>query len=175
MKEKFISIIEEYKTDLYGCFFRVEEQIAEKFIEGKDRRIICTVNDLVVMHCALMPSDDGWFILINKTNRNKIKVEEGDRVEVVIEKEKSKYGMPMPVELETCLTEDKEGSALFHKLTMGKQRSLIYIVSKIKSSDIKIRRSLAILHHLQEVGGKLDFKLLNETIKDFNQRENLKR
>jgi len=46
-------------------------------------------------------------------------------------------------------------------------------VNKIKNTDIKINRSMAIAQHLMDVKGMLDFKQLNETIKEYNQKHKL--
>ncbi|MBE62878.1 MAG: hypothetical protein CMB89_11005, partial [Flammeovirgaceae bacterium] len=70
--------------------------------------------------------------------------------------------------------QDKLASEFFHDLTPGKQRNLIYIISKVKNTDSRINKALAIIDHLTERNGKLDFKLLNEKIKEYNQRGKLK-
>ncbi|MBK8517794.1 MAG: hypothetical protein IPL55_16360 [Saprospiraceae bacterium] len=57
----------------------------------------------------------------------------------------------------------------FHALTPGKQRSLIYIVGKVKNTESKIRKSLAIADHLTSNKGKIDGKLLYEALKEYNK------
>ena len=42
-----------------------------------------------------------------------------------------------------------------------------------ENPDIKVRRALSIVEHLKRENGVLDFKKLNEVIKEFNQREKL--
>ena len=78
--------------------------------------------------------------------------------------------MPVPEEFELVIFGDEEAAYYFESLTPGKQRSLIYLVGKIKSSDIKINRAMAIAEHLKEVKGQLEYKALNDTIKKYNQR-----
>jgi uncharacterized protein YdeI (YjbR/CyaY-like superfamily) len=73
--------------------------------------------------------------------------------------------MPMPEELEELLLQDPEGDMYFHELTPGKQRNLIYMVSKPKGVDTRIKKALVIVQHLKEVKGQLDFKMLNEAYK----------
>jgi hypothetical protein len=53
-------------------------------------------------------------------------------------------------------------------LTKGKQRGLIYIVTKVKNTNSRLNKSLAIIEHLKDVKGNLEYKMLNEKIKYYN-------
>ena len=94
-------------------------------------------------------------------------------VHVLIEEEKSEYGMPMPEELALMLSEDETGNVHFHNLTPGNQRTLIYMVSKLKNIDARIRKALGIVEHLNDFNGILDYKALNEKFKEINQRSKM--
>ena len=72
------------------------------------------------------------------------------------------------------LEQDEEGSKYFHQLTPGKKRSLIYLVGSVKNIDSQLNKGLAILDHLKAEQGNLDFKKLNQLIKEYNQRSKLK-
>ncbi len=85
----------------------------------------------------------------------------------------STYGMDMPEELMILLDQDPEGNEYFHQLTPVNNETSSTIVSKVKSPESRLNKALAIVHHLKERNGKLDFKLLNEVIKDYNQRGKL--
>jgi uncharacterized protein YdeI (YjbR/CyaY-like superfamily) len=78
----------------------------------------------------------------------------------------------MPEELQVLLDQDDMGNELFHALTKGKQRSLVYLVSKVKNSNSRLNKSLAIIEHLKDVKGKLDYRMLNEKIKYYNNLGN---
>lgn len=160
-------------TKIYDYRFIIDEQLALPFIDGKNRRVICTFNQKEIKHCALMPSPEGPFIMADQQLRKKLGIQEGDEVIVEIRKDESEYGMPVPEEFEACLEMDPEADSIFKKLSNGKQRTLIHLVGKIKSSEIKVRRTLAILDHLKREPEMKDYKSLNETIKEYNQRENL--
>lgn len=120
-----------------------------------------------------MKAKRGWFILLNHEIRQKLRVEEGDELKITIEKDTSEYGMDVPDELKVMLEQDPEASDYFYQLTKGKQRNLIYIVSKVKNMDSRINKALAIVSHLKEVEGHLDFKKLNQSIKYFNNLKKL--
>lgn len=145
--------------------------IAQQFIEKDDRRIICTLNDKHDFHAALMPNGNGgFFIMINAEVRKKLKLGEEAVLQVQIKKDRSKYGIHLPEEMEELLLIDEEGSVFFHQLTPGKQRSLLHIIGKPKSSAIRLKKAVVVLDFLKNNNGKLDFKLLNIAFKESNQR-----
>ncbi|MGB0850274.1 MAG: DUF1905 domain-containing protein [Bacteroidia bacterium] len=151
------------------AIFIPKERITSLYFE-KDRRIICTINEFH-FHAALMPNGDGnYFVNTNKEVRKSTGINLGDEVEVTIKVDTSMYGMPLPEEFKTAWELDEEGKVLFDKLTMGKQRSLIHIVGKLKSSEKRIEKSLVILEYLKSVQGKLDFKELNQAFKYANKK-----
>ena len=168
---KFQSKIENLNSNLWGYHIKVPIVIAEQFIEGKDRRIYCKLNDIVEFPCALMhKGDGGYFINVNKEIRTKVGVDVGSLVEVEIWKDESQYGMPMPEEFLAVLESDQEAWDLFHALTPGKQRSLMYYVGKPKKEEARIQKALIIVEHLMEQGGKVDFPQLQQDFKDKKDR-----
>jgi hypothetical protein len=167
-KQSATAVLEHFDSSLWGYHFMVPEYIARQFIEGQDRRVICTVNRTLRLQCALMPRNGEFFILLNNQNRKKLQLSLGEEVHYELEKDRTTYGLDMPEELSEMLGQDDGAHAHFHALSPGKQRSLIYIVSKVKNTDSRIRKALAIVHHLNESNGQLDFRQLNETIKHYN-------
>ncbi len=167
---KVVTTLEKFDQGIWGYHFPINPEVTEQMSSDNHRRVICQVNGIISMHCALIPLDAGSYIMLNQKNRKKLGVNLGETVELILEKDTSEYGLPMPESLMIMLDQDEAGSKYFHALTPGKQRSLIYLVSKVKSIDKQINKSLAILEHLRDVHGKLDYKLLNEKIKLYNNR-----
>lgn len=133
---------------------------------SNERRVVCTLNNAYSFQCGLMHSGDGnFFINLNKEVRTQTGLGLGDSVKVSLQADTSEYGMPLPDELATAWNLDPEASALFHQLTKGKQRNLIYLVGKMKSSEKRIEKALIILDYLKSVNGNLDFKELNAALK----------
>ncbi len=168
--------VREYETVLlpstsnnYLTLVRVPEDIAEAFKnEGVKRVVACLISDNGEheYQCGLLPVGDGnTGIMINKTIRTKLSIGEGSRLLVRLRKDESEYGLEMPEELQELMNQDDEGSRLFHALTKGKQRTLIYVVSSVKSSERRIERALTVVAHLKEHYGKIDFKRLYEDMK----------
>lgn len=166
----FQTTLEQVGSELWEYVFRVENSIAEQFISGDDRRVVCTVNGTVRYHAALLHDGLGGFmVLVNQARRKQLGLLTGDRLTVVLEKDTSEYGMPMSDELREVLDQDSDADVLFHSLTPGKQRTLIYVTDNVKNPDIRIRRALVMTTHLVAQRGTIDFKLLNEELKAANR------
>tara|TARA_R100000005_G_C5001627_1_gene208845 strand:+ start:1413 stop:1934 length:522 start_codon:yes stop_codon:yes gene_type:complete len=170
----FTSTLEQFHYSHWSYHFPVSPEITAQFTDGNNRRVNCTINNKITFNTALMPIDNASYILVNQKVRTELNLSDGDKVLITLEKDTSEYGMPMPESFRVLLDQDEVGSQFFHSLTPGKQRSLIYIVGKVKSVDSQLNKGLAILDHLTEVKGKLDFKALNVKIKEYNQRSKMR-
>lgn len=170
MIERFTAPILKFEYDMWSYYLAIPRSIGDKLIDGDDRRVVCTINNQAPIHSALMSKGDVYSIYVKKEFMKRNGLNEGDEVTVQLEKDKSEYGIPIPESFQVLLDQDAEGSLYFHQLTKGKQRSLIHIVGKVKNVDSQLAKGLAIMHHLKETKGELDFKRLNELIKEYNNR-----
>jgi hypothetical protein len=137
-------------------FIPVEGKIGEKF-EKKNgsRRVVCTINGKETFQCALLPSDGNFVIVVNKAKRTRLGIAEGVKITVELARDESKYGLPMPAELKEVLKQDRIGDKLFHKLTPGKQRSILHWVGQVKDIDKRIHTALIFIEHLKKNEGKI--------------------
>jgi len=144
-------------------FLIIDGKIAKRLkFEGKLRRVVCSINGSEGFQCALMPWGERFYIIVNKQKRDALGIVAGDTVNVELVKDESKYGLPMPDELREVLSQDPEGNNLFHGLTAGKQRSMLYYIGKIKDIDKRIHASLILVEHLNYNDGKIDGDKLYE-------------
>lgn len=166
-KMQFTSTIENFTDDpIWGTHFPIPTEIAEKFKEN-DRRVLLSINNLPEIHCALMPSGNGtWFINATKELRKKLQLNIGDQVTLQIRVDDSKYGMALPEELAELFQIEEEGNRVFHTLTLGKQRALLYQIGKPKNTGTRLKKALMIIDYLKSVNGNLDFKELNVFMKE---------
>ena len=166
MASEFSSTLERFESDLWHYHIPVSAAHSEPFVQGKDRRVICILNDKERFHAALMHDGLGdFFINVNKEIRKKLGLVEHETVHVRLEVDTSEYGMPFPDELSEVLGLLPEAHEFFDALTPGKKRSLIHIVGKIKSPAVRIRKSVAIANHLIEHQGSIDYKQLQEDMR----------
>lgn len=168
---RFKTQIDRFNSDLWGYHIVVPDQVAQAFLDAETRRVVCTLNGVLTFQCALMPNKNGfYFININKANRKKLNLEIGSEVEVYLEQDESKYGLPVPEEFQALLELDDEGSQLFHQLTPGKQRTLLFLIGKPKTSNTRLKKAIVVIEYLKSTKGKLDFKELNQAFKDYNEQ-----
>jgi hypothetical protein len=163
---EFTAKLENFNTRLWSYHIKVPKPIAAHFLEQGDKRVVCRLNDALAFQCGIMPAGDGvYFININKKIRDQLKLKEGSKLVVHLEKDNSEYGLPFPEELKELLEQDKVGNKLFHELTPGKQRNLIYAAGQVKNSDLRIHRAMVILEHLKKNTGKINFRQLNQELR----------
>ena len=171
---QFTTTLQKFDSNLWGFHLPVPEIIANKFVAGNDRRVICWINEKIRIQNALMPYSEGYFLLLNKELVKRLNISIGEEVNLKLEKDTSEFGLPIPESFRVLLAQDEEGYQHFEKLTPGRKRSLIYVVGKVKNINSQLNKGLAILHHLKSEAGQLDFKKLNQLIKAYNQRSKLK-
>jgi len=156
----------EHETGWHFLTFDAKAVAALKFEAKKSRRVVCTLNDTHSFQCALLPwTEKGFCIVVNKKVREKLGIVEGSKVKVELTKDESKYGLPMPKELKEVLRQDREGNKLFHALTAGRQRTILYYIGKHKDIDRRIHMSLVVIDHLKNNEGKIIYQKLSEELK----------
>lgn len=165
---QFTTIVSLFDTNAlgYGPYLPIPNEVYIDMLKvAPDKRVKCIFNENVEHYCAMQPKDGSHFIMLNKPLLKKLGWSLNDTVTVRIEKQELKYGIPISEEMEEVLNSDFEGSAYFHALTPGAQRSLIHVINKYKNPQLRIDRSIIMLHHLVLRKGKLDFKILTENFK----------
>lgn len=163
---EFRAILQNRNKTSWSDFILIPDQISGIHVGKFGKRCLCTLNGKLKIQVALLGNGNGsFFIGINKTVQKKLNLEVGNEIEVRIEEDQSKYGIELPPEMEELLAQDKIGSHWFHSLTIGKQRSLLYIIGKPKSSEIRIRKGIMVLDYLTTTEGRLDFEELNLALK----------
>ncbi|GAA0881297.1 hypothetical protein GCM10009119_42670 [Algoriphagus jejuensis] len=146
----------------------VPDDIAAQMMDENHRRVLIWIDGDGPHHMALMKAKECWYILVNQELRKKLSLEEEKVIAVKIGRDHSEFGHDVPEELQVLLDQDEEGNGYFRKLTPGKQRGLVYIVTTVKNPESRMKKSLAIMHHLKLAKGKLDYKQLNVLIKHYN-------
>jgi|GEM_PF-241399 len=138
----------------------VPKVIVDKLGGFTKERFLCTVNKSVTWQCGFVALKNGSaYISLNKKILNEMNATEGQKVNISLKKDKSKYGMEMSQELKTLLKQDKEGNRRFHLLPLGKQRYIIYYVLLVKGSQRKIDRAIRLIENLKDTRqGKESFK-----------------
>lgn len=167
MSFEFKARLEKVHSTLgWNHHFVVPIEVSEKILKG-NRRVICEINNNFSFQCGLFPKGKGiYFINMNKQNRDKLNIVAGDELNIKLSEDTSKYGIPIPPVFEELLFQDPEGNKHFHAQTAGIQRSLLYIIAKPKSEQLRLEKGLIILDFLKSFEGKVDFKGLSVALRN---------
>lgn len=156
---------------VWGTHILVPKKVSKSFLDKGIKRLICTLNDSIQLNSGLMPDGDGeYFITINKNVVKQLGVSIGDPLHIHLDEDVSKYGMPMPEEFQELLYQDPEVDIIFHKLTAGKQRTLLYMIGKPKGAETRMKKAIVIAEYLKDCQGKIDYKELNQAFKNYSAR-----
>lgn len=129
------------------------------------QRLTCSVNGKVKFQCGLMPLGGGdGYIMFSKARMKAVNAKAGDRLDIILTPDKSKFGLPMPPELKELLKQDKEGKKRFDKLTPGMQRYILHYVGTAKNPDLRLERAFMLITNLKkcETGKETFRKMLGK-------------
>ncbi len=135
------------------------------------KRIICRINNSISFHCGMLPKGGFRYMMLSKDKIKSLNLEINDEILVEIFPDTSEYGMNICEELQEVLFSDPNGNSLFDKLTSGKKRSIIYLISKVKNSELRIEKSFVLLEHLKRNKGTFDPIVYQENCKIFRERK----
>ncbi|WP_205501826.1 YdeI/OmpD-associated family protein [Rufibacter psychrotolerans] len=123
-------------------------------------RLLCTVNNTVRYQGGIVALGQGrGYITLTKQRLKQLGVKEGSEVSVTLEKDPSQYGTPVPEELSELFIQDDEGKTRFDQLKPGMQRYIIQHVAAVKSSQLRIDRSIKLIGNLKQLKpGKETFR-----------------
>lgn len=165
---EFLGKLDKFDFNHWHFHIPIPIDIANQMMDEQHRRVLIWIKNEGPYHMALMKSKEYWYVLVNQELRKNLELNEEINFPIKIARDHSEFGHDVPEELQVLLDQDEEGNFHFRKLTPGKQRSLIYLVTTVKNPDSRMKKSLAIIHHLKVAHGKLDFKQLNTWIKYYN-------
>lgn len=134
----------------YGLNITLTNTDVERLTLNKNKRVVCTLNNTITTHCALIRNKGQYYIMVNKKTCKQLGVKEGDTVDAVLEIDTSEYQFPTPEEFEAVLELDESAKQVFDSLTKGKQRSLMHLVSIPKSQNKRIERALLVADKLKQ-------------------------
>ncbi|MCU0443193.1 MAG: YdeI/OmpD-associated family protein [Bacteroidia bacterium] len=139
------------KFDSGMHYILLDAKTVKTLTKGNNKRAICRLNNAVEFHCAMMPKKEGgYYINIGSAICKKLKLREGVVVSAQFTVDEAEYQFEMPEELKAVLDTDSKANAVFHALTEGNQRGLMYLVSQVKSSDKRIERALKIASKIKD-------------------------
>lgn len=142
--EQTIGQLEKRKGGYF--FLQIDAELVNRYKNGRSTRLICKLDNKLSFQCGLNHLGDGnYFIIISGKNLSAINRQPGDRVVFELMEDPNPLGVDMPAVLESLIEQDSELKAKFEKLTLGKKRSVIHQVNKIKDIDRQIARTIELI------------------------------
>lgn len=131
-------------------FLNIPKNIGEKILTKFGKRVLCIINGEFNLHCALIKKKEGnYIIMLGKQNRIRINANYGDKLALEFCQDTSPFQFEMPEELKEVLLTDLDGNQAFERISDGKKRSVIHLVSAAKRSETRINRALKIIDNLK--------------------------
>jgi uncharacterized protein YdeI (YjbR/CyaY-like superfamily) len=90
------------------------------------------------------------YIYLSTEMLKRLNAKEGDLILLEIKKDTSELQAPMPEEWEAVLWDWPEVEGYFNKLSIGKRRSIVFAIDRLKTSDARIRKALHFARKLTE-------------------------
>ncbi|MER2998102.1 YdeI/OmpD-associated family protein [Pontibacter populi] len=145
---------------LPGHYIEVPPEVVQQLGGSFKARLLCTINDKLTFQGGLVALGGGsGYISINNVRLKQLGLSAGSEVQVSLQKDESEFGIEMPEELTELLSQDDEGKRRFELLPPGKLRYIIYYVSQVKSSQLRVDRALMLINNLKQLPlGKETFK-----------------
>jgi hypothetical protein len=134
----------------YMHYIELDSKTVKRLTAGGNKRVVCTLNNLVTLHAAVMSNKTGmYFISIASKYLKQLKIKTGSIVNAEIKIDMSDLQFNVPEEFTEVLNTDIEAKEIFNGLTPGNKRGLVALVNMVKSSDKKIERALLIAEKIK--------------------------
>lgn len=130
----------------------VPDQIAVPFIEqGHSRvRVKATFETKTIeFFAAVRKYNDQFTMMFSKSKQKELGLLPNDYFQIQFFEDTSKYGVEVPEEFEAVLLSDYEAYQIFESFTKGKQRGIIYMITRFKDSQKKIDKTLVLCENLK--------------------------
>lgn len=141
--------IKRFDTGMH--YVQILNDSALELVNSGHKRVIADINKSIKLHCSIMRSNKvGYFIYLGSKVLAELKLKESDIVAIDFQKDNSEYQFEYPEEFQEVLNTDGDAMQIFNTLTDGHKRSLIYLITRVKSVDKRIERSLKIAEYIKQ-------------------------
>jgi uncharacterized protein YdeI (YjbR/CyaY-like superfamily) len=126
------------------------KKAASHLMQGGNTRVVLSFGTHRLHAAILNDRIKGHHVRIAKAHHKKWGIQHGQVIEANVEIDTSTYQFELPESLSEVLHSDPDAMEKWLTLTAGKQRSMIYQISKVKSLDLQIKKSLLLAQRLKE-------------------------
>lgn len=131
-------------------FVVIPDKIAESLLINNNKRVIYKIASEKV-HCMLNKTvEHGFVVYVNNQIVKRLKLSKKQKIDFSIQIDDTPYQCEMPEEFQEVLNTDTEADKIFHSLTPGNMRSILFMILKFKSVDKRIEISLKVANMLKQ-------------------------
>jgi len=126
--------------------------IALPFIEkGHSRvKVKATFGAMTIeFYAALRKYHGHYTMMFSKNKQKELGLLPNDYFQLQLFEDTSKYGVEVPEEFEAVMLSDYDAFQIFESFTKGKQRGIIYMITRFKDSQKKIDKMLVLCENLK--------------------------
>ncbi len=135
-----------------GHSVEIPAHIAKPFIDEGHKRVKVEAahqGTKLTFHAALQQYRGRYVMTFGKRYQKELGVFPNDYFQFRLFEDDSEYGVEIPEEMEEVLHSDQEAYKIFKSLTDGRKRSIIYMISRYKTSQTRIDKSLCLCENLK--------------------------
>ena len=131
-----------------GYFFlKIEADIINQFQNKRHTRFLCMLEGHLTFQCGLNHLGDGnFFIILSSNNLSSVQKKLGDVIHFELNEDPNPLGVDMPETLDAVIEQDENLKAIFDGLTLGKKRTIIHQITRIKDIDKQIQKSIKLIN-----------------------------
>jgi len=144
---KSLQIINQLEKRKGGYFYlTISADIVNQYKNKRHTRFLCTLEQNLTFQCGLNHLGDGnFFIILSSSNLNIVQKKLGDSIDFELNEDPNPLGVDIPKILEVIIEQDEHLKGVFESLTLGKKRSIIHQIIKIKDIDKQIQKSIKLI------------------------------
>ena len=140
--------VEKLSTGMHGVL--LPDALVQQFLDRGQKRVLCIINGSHQQHSALTPIKGvGHCITIGMKVLKALRVAPGETLSIELRDDTTEHQFEVPEAFEAVLETDPEAREVFDALTPGNRRSLMALVTAVKSTDKRIERALTIADALK--------------------------
>ena len=145
----FSAQIERFEGESEMHLLAIPNDLVDDIKSRGKKRYVITVNDAVTWHCGLLGTGDGrWSVMMAKEKLKRAQTAFGGWVHVDFKVDDSKYGMPVPPDLQDMFDDDPEFLNRFDALLPGKRRNALHHIASAKTDATIAKRILKLMNDL---------------------------
>ena len=127
-------------------------EIVKPFLEGGQKRVRVKASfeeKVIEFYAALTTYQGQYMMMFSKGKQKELGVFPNDYFQLQFFEDTSKYGVEVPEEFDAVMLSDFEAYQIFESFTKGKQRGIIYGISRYKNSQTRIDKCILVCENLK--------------------------